>query len=188
METHCHIALSSSVALTSGSGDYELDTDVLALHKVIDSVGTPLVRVDEEDIYQLRRGTASASTTSRYALSGANVFMVYPTPTSAATLSIYYVPRPTPMSSASHDPSSSTYGKIPAEWHKGIELYALWQGADYDDDASSNQGDRYFSQYTAWLGKINTGTRLKGGRKLPRARVGRQVPIPRVPSEDQRWA
>jgi hypothetical protein len=98
------------------------------------------------------------------------------------TLTVYYVPRPTPMSSDSHDPSNATYGGIPKEHHKALEFYALWQGADYDDDSTSQQGDRYFGQYQMWLGKMKKNQKFKGGNRMPKATLGRKVTLASDPS------
>ena len=173
LETHCFVALDPSVALSAGVGDYLMDTDILAIHKLINSDDVPLERVTEGEIDEYRRASASATSTTRYALTGSNLLMVWPEPASADTLAVYFVPRPTPMSDDSHDPSNATYGGIPSEFHKTLEFYALWQGADYDDDSSSNQGDRYFGQYQVWLGKMKKAQKMKGGQRMPRARTGR---------------
>lgn len=173
LETHCTVS-KGTTALTSGTGDYELDTDILAVHKIIDSSNVPLERVTEAEIDEFRRASASGSSSvQRYAVAG-NMLMVWPTPNSAATLTVYFVPRPTPMSTGTHDPSDATYGGIPSEYHKGIELYALWQAADYDDDTSANQGDRYFGQYSAWVNKIRKNLKLKGGQRMPGLNTGRR--------------
>lgn len=174
VETHVRVARDSSVALTADVADYELSSTILAIHNITDSDGIPLQRVTEEEINQYRRASASATSVMRYAVSGSNLLMLWPTPSTAATLSIYYVPRPTAMSSGTHDPSDTTYGGIPAEWHKALEFYALWQAADYDDDVTSAQGDRYYGQYQLWINKIRKHTRLKGGRRQPSLRLGRR--------------
>lgn len=186
LETHCRLARSTA-ALTSGSEDYELDTDILAIHEIIDSGGIPLVRVTETEMHNLRQGAATSTSSMRYAVAGSNMLMVWPEPSSTQTLTIYYVPRPTAMSSATHDPSTATYGGIPSEHHKAIEFYALWQGADYDDDNSSGQGDRYLRDYSNALSRIKKDRVFKGGRVLPRSRLARQRRTLSSPSEDARW-
>lgn len=173
LETHCTVS-KGTAALTSGTGDYELDTDILAVHKLIDSNNVPLERVTEAEIDEFRRASATGSSSvQHYAVAG-NMLMVWPTPNSAATLTVYFVPRPTPMSTGTHDPSDATYGGVPSEYHKGIELYALWQAADFDDDTSANQGDRYFGQYSAWVNKIRKNLKLKGGQRMPGLNTGRR--------------
>lgn len=181
LETHCHLSVSTAT-LTANEGDYELDTDILAIHKVIDSDAVPLERVTEAEIDEYRRASSSASSVMRYAVAGSNMLMVWPEPASAVTLTFYYVPRPAPMSSDSHDPSNATYGGIPSEFHKALEFYACWQAADFDDDSTSNQGDRYFGQYQAWLAKIRKAQKLKGGNRMPKARTVRRIPRSSDPS------
>ena len=181
LETHCHIKIGTTT-LTSGTGDYELDTDILAIHKITGDDNVPWQRVNESDIEELRRADATSEQTFKYAVTGSNLIMVWPTPSSAQTATIYFVPRPTPMTSASHDPSNAIYGGIPAEHHKALEFYALWQGADFDDDTTSQQGDRYFGQYQLWLGKIKKGQKLKGGNRMPKATLGRRHKLRSDPS------
>lgn len=171
LETHCTVSRGTTT-LTANTADYTLDTDILAIHKIIDSNNVPLDQVTESEIEELRRASATASASvQRYAVAG-SMLMIWPTPSAASTLTVYFVPRPTPMSAGTHDPSDATYGGIPTEYHKGIELYATWQAADYDDDISSAQGDRYFGQYSAWVNKIRKNNKLRGGAKMPKANRG----------------
>jgi hypothetical protein len=182
LETHCYISRDSSVALTDGTGDYELDTDILAIHTLL--AGTvPLVRVSEEEIHWLRRSASASSTVMRYAVAGANMLMVYPTPSAAVDLAVYFVPRPTPMSDESHDPADVTYGGIPSEHHKAIEFYALWQGADYDTVAAIPPAQRE-QDFERYLGKMRRSRSQKGGRQLSPARMARSGRVTRSPSED----
>ena len=175
LDTHCYLALAPAT-LTAGAGDYELDQDILAIHEIIGSDSRPWERVDEAEIHEFRRASATASSVTRYAVAGMNMLMVWPTPASAGTLTIYHVPKPTPLSDASHDPSSIVYGGIPSEYHKALEFYALWQASDYDDDASAAQGDRYYGQYQLMVNKARKAMKMKGGRRQAPLRVGRRVP------------
>jgi hypothetical protein len=112
--------------------------------------------------------------------------MVWPTPASSSSLTIYYVPEPTEMSSSTHDPSISTYGGIPTEHHKAIELYMLSECGDYDDDQTSAQGARYAQLYETEVLKIKRAQKFKGGRRLPPARPGSRsrARIAHSPSQD----
>lgn len=101
-----------------------------------------------------------------YALNGADVLMLWPTPSTGDSLTFYYVPRPTALSGPSDNPSSASLGGIPSEWHNAIEWFALWQGADYMDDDSSKQGERYRAYYEASIKQIKKERSRKGGRNL----------------------
>jgi hypothetical protein len=99
-------------------------------------------------------------------------------------VTMYYVPKPTEMSSASHDPSSDTYGGIPVEYHAALIEYAKWKMADYDDDGSSQMGLVYQQEYERLVRKCLKRKRRKGGRSLGRAVVGRQPVRASSPSQD----
>lgn len=175
----------TTMSLSAGTADYTLDTGILALQDIsyTTAAGTTgtLTRVTPEDILRFRSTTpASGATVRYYALNGNDMFMVYPTPSSADTLTIYYVPRPTALSSTSstaHDPSSETYGGIPTEYHKAIELYALAQAAEFTDHRPSQYGARYRAEYEAKLVEIKRAMRHKGGRSLGPAIVGKRRPL-----------
>jgi len=173
--TRCYV-VSSTTTLTAGQGDYTLDTDILlAMNVYLTSQGTswPLERIPTEELLDLRHQNVSASSPVQYyAINGANMIMVYPIPSQADVLTFYHVPRPTAMSSGSHDPSNTTYGGIPTEYHKAIELYMCAEAADDDDDQSSAQGQRYRDLYEKELVRTTNGVRWKVGPYNPRARVG----------------
>lgn len=174
LRTHCTVA-PATLALTSGTSDYTLDAAILAI--VNASVGTDGRRFEQlgsEELFELRRRNIGATGDSLYyTVLGSNLFLIYPTPTSAATLTFYYVPLPTEMSSGTHDAASATYGGIPVEFHQGIYLYAFMRGASMDDDKSSEMGEKYMKQYELFLGKtIRPALNRMGGSRMPRARVG----------------
>lgn len=176
---------SATMSLSAGTSDYTLDSTTLAINDITytSAAGTSgsLIRVTPEDILRFRTGTPATGATVRYyALNGHDLLMVYPTPSAADTLTIYYVPRPTALSSTSstaHDPSSETYGGIPSEYHKAIELYALAQAAEFTDHKPSQYGARYKAEYEGKLLEIRRAMRHKGGRSLGPAIVGKRRPL-----------
>ena len=192
LQTHCNVN-SATMTLTSGTSDYTLDTGILALLDVTyqaasSSTTNAVERTTPADILRMRQQGVSSSPVRYYALNGHDLLMVYPTPSSSSdTLTTYYVPRPTAMSATGNDPSAETYGGIPAEYHKAIEYYALWQGGDYDDDSSSNIGAEYRRTYLELIREFKRYVRRKGGRSLGRARVGRRPLVPHDNSQDVGW-
>ena len=173
------------LTLTANTWKYTLPTSALAVQDIsytstTGSSGT-LTRVTPEDILRFRSATPATGATVRYyALNGNDMLMVYPTPSAADTLTIYYVPRPTALSSTSstaHDPSSETYGGIPTEYHKAIELYALAQAAEFTDHKPSQYGARYKAEYEGKLIEIKRAMRHRGGRSLGPAIVGKRRPL-----------
>jgi hypothetical protein len=112
--------------------------------------------------------------------------MLYPTPSTADTIKLYYVPRPTAMSTGTDDPSTATFGGIPPEFHRAIVKYTEAEAADYRDDQTSQHGDRYRADYQRWLGKIRKAVNQKGATDTVEFEVrGRSYP-PHDPSTDLR--
>ena len=172
--TKCYV-VSATTSLTAGTGDYTLDADILLSTNVyLTSQGTswPLERISTEELLDLRHQNVSASSPVQYyALNGANMLMVHPIPSSADTLTFYYVPRPAALTTGTDDLSGSTFG-IPAEYHKAVEFYMCAEAADDDDDQSSAQGQRYRDLYDKEMLRSVNGIRWKLGPYNPRARVG----------------
>jgi hypothetical protein len=189
METQVYVTESTS-ALTNGQGDYTLDPNILAIKDIFVTSGSVqyiLSHVSPDEIIQRRSATSTTSGPARlYAINGANNIMLYPAPSTGDTLTFWYVPRPTALSTGTDDPSDSAHGGIPTEWHKAIELYALWQGGDYADDDSSQQGERYHQAYEMWLKRVKKERSYKGGRLLGSITPGRRKRpfAPHDPSTD----
>lgn len=174
LRTRCYVT-TATMSETSGTGDYTLDTGLLVANKAyVTASGTdfPMEPMGIDELIDLRLNATSASPARFYAVQGTLV-SVYPTPSAADTVTIFYVPRPTAMSSGANDPSTATYGGIPAEFHVGLELYAQWKMGSQSDDASSGQGARYKQDYEEFLRRMKRQLTHKLGAKLPRARVGR---------------
>lgn len=179
-DTHCYItseniAVSSLTALGAVSGDYTIPSEILAIDEVyITSGGTiyPFDRLSRQELtYRRRVGSPTGSPTMFYATGGLNMLMLWPTPASTDTLTVYYVPVPTAMSVSSHDPSNVTYGGVPEILHDGIFWYACAKLASYDDDQTSAQGQRYLDWYDKELARFRDIQRKRGGARNARAVV-----------------
>jgi hypothetical protein len=185
--THCYVT-SATMSLTSGQGDYTLDTGILAIEDIYTtSSGSNfrLSRKSSTDLVNLRLFSVTTSPEQMYALSGANLLMLYPSPLQADVLTIYYVPRPTALSNATDDPSTLSLGGIPSEFHYGLELYVQWKAGDAFDDESSSSGESYRRMYLGdptaapgteqrdgFIGTMKKDMRRKGGKHL----AGIQIP------------
>ena len=150
--THVYIK-SESLTLTAGTGDYDLQStnkEILAIediYSVSNGANFRLKRLSTTDLVNLRLFSVTTSPEQMYAMSGANLLMLYPTPLLADVLTFYYVPRPTALATGTDDPSSTTLGGIPSEFHYGLELYMMWKAADAFDDESSSSGETYRRYY-----------------------------------------
>jgi hypothetical protein len=172
-----------TVTLTANTSDYTLDAAVMLIkHAYLDgTTDHMLTQLAPADLLEMRvRGSATSSSDGPwyYALDGADLFRVYPTPTSAGTINLTYVPKPTEMSADAHDPSNATYGGIPTEFHPALLAYMYWKAASADDDQSSGQGERYRESYEAEVRKVRKYVNGKGNVRLPRASVGSRRYVP----------
>lgn len=164
----------STMALTNGTFDYTLPTQLLAIEEiyVTPATGTEqymLYRKSPLEILQMRIGGSGGTPPVRFfALNGASLLMVFPTPNAADTLTVYGVSRPATLTAGSDTPS-----EIPVEWHKTIEYYGCWQAGQYANDGASQNGEAYRKLYEDELTKFKKAARQRGGRKMSPAVVGR---------------
>jgi hypothetical protein len=182
LKTGCFVTADDSL-LTAGTQDYAISQSILKTVGLTLTSGSSLYDLERrtvDEILDYRRTSSSPGLPWIYAVAGANLLMLYPTPNSSTdTIRIYYVAAPTTLSAAGDTPSS-----VPPEWHKLIEWYALWRGADYDDDGSSQQGERYKTQYLDGIKEFRRVIRQKGGSRLAPARLRnrRYTTVPSDPS------
>lgn len=171
LRTSCKVS-TTTITETSGTGDYQLNTDILRVvaWEWTNAVQTLLPeRVTVEELLWRRAFDATSSYPAQaYAVAGSNLLMVYPTPTGADTITVYYVARPTALSAGTDSP-----GDIPEEFHPAVELYALWKLASMSDDQSSGQGERYRIQYEGQDGTGGMLARIRGHVNRKGARRGR---------------
>jgi hypothetical protein len=180
----------SEITLETETDDSELSGAVLVVNDIY-IVGdssrtyTPIKTSPQQIIDWRRAGPVSGSTAiTHYAMQGTDLFMWYPSLAAGTIVTVYYVPRPTEMSVTGHDPSNETFGGIPSEFHPALEMYASWQMADIDDDATSQQGLLYQRQYAMLVKEAQRATRHKSGRSLGPAIVGRRQPFRYSRSQD----
>jgi len=172
------------MALTPGYGDYGLPSQILALEEMTvspvgDVVSYLLERRSPREIGDMRILSAGGTPPVRYyALNGATLLMVYPTPAAADVLNIYYIPRPATLALPTDSPTD-----IPDEWHTVIEYYACWQAAQFIDSATTQEGNLYRQLFENELKNFKTASLHRGGRKLSRAHVGRTRAVVGAPSQ-----
>ena len=169
----------STMTTTANTGDYVLDSDILAFQDLTytsaaDGTVSQLTRVNPEVILRYRAINPATPAKARfYALNGQDLLMLYPTPSAADTLTVYYTPRPSSMNLSADDPSSESLGGIPTEYHKAIELFALAEAAEFSDHQPSQFGALFRQQYEAKLNEIKRAMRHRGGRSMGPAILGR---------------
>lgn len=181
LRTHCYVS-AIDLTLTADEWKYDMDTSVMALLQAWDSNNNPVDIINMDDLLDLRYSDSSSYTfgsgNTKMAMLGANMFAVWPTPSDAGTLSAFYVPKPTEMSSGTHDPSNTTYGGVPVQFHKAIELWALKEGSDHEHEARTKSGMQYEAAFDKYIGQlVRPSVNRMQGRKGP-ARLGRMRGVP----------
>jgi hypothetical protein len=163
METRIHLDTGDQ-ALSAGTDDYYQDASILAVdERTIEANTFPIQLVSISDIFEARRGSASSDYVMKLAFEG-DLMMVWPTPSSSVVVHYVYVPKPSPMTSDTHDPSVSTYGGIPSWAHPAILSYMLWRGSRYDEKKTPHTPSQYHDFYQLELQKIRKRLKRIAGR------------------------
>lgn len=137
--------------------------------------GTLLGLVDIED--GLTKVNRDSRARPSFTLIRSDILRVQPTPSEDGEMQVWAVKRPAPMVDDEDSPSDEEHGAIPEEYQDAIITYALWKAADYADDASSQQGERYRILYEGQdgrggrLGQIRMLVNKRGTQRAPRIRV-----------------
>lgn len=181
---------SQTVTMTIGSADYELPSDVLVVNQIevttTDGQVIPLAPIDPEEMLWRRR-YPGAIPIRYYSMQGANLLMLYPTPTEADTVTIYYVPYPTTVTTSNWETDLQSLAGIPSQFHHIVEYWVSFRAGDYSDDASSQNGMSYFQLWQLEVKQARGKIRRLQGRKRPFARAGRRQRLkyyPAFPSQD----
>lgn len=182
IETRAYVT--SQTVTPGASADFSLDTLSTDILLIVDlsfaSGGSTFFpeRVTVDEILQLRRASPAVSgATSFYVLAGHDTLMFYPTPGASDTVTFYYVPLPTEMSSASHDPfslSGTNYGRLHISLFDALFYYICSRMASLDDDSTSEMGERYRALYREAIGRGRRFLKRRGSGRLPRLRVNRR--------------
>lgn len=181
LRTHCYVA-AADVQTTADEWQYDMSSNIMAITLLWrDGEASETVRVSPDEIIELRRanGTTTDASSLRWALAGTNMLLLWPTPSAEYDIDFLYVPRPTEMSFETHDPSETTYGGVPVEYHKAIELWALANASDHEHEGGTQRGVNYLAQFDEYLKRtVRPSVNRKGGRLAP-VRVGRRGNFPR---------
>lgn len=162
IETRCRIEVGDE-ALTPGVADYRLDNDILRVdERTIEANNFDLQIITPEEMLRIRRSIGGSYLT--YLAIEGDLLMVWPTPTSAVTITYLFVNRPTEMTNDAHDPSDPTYGGVPIYAHHAILQYMLWRGARYDERKSPHTPAEYRQFYQDELKRVRKRAQGMGGR------------------------
>lgn len=162
--TGCEVK-SAEVDLDVDEGDYESDPDIIAtleVYNLTDSCTLERINVSE----LLERRVRGSTGYIRYYASKADTFFFHPTPSQATQLKVYYVPQPRVLTDDEDEPE-----EVPVEWHYLITFWAAWRAADWDDDSSSQQGERYRSLFDGGIREMKRAMSHKAGHRLAPRKV-----------------
>jgi hypothetical protein len=175
IKTHCYIER-GDMTLTVNVSEYRLDSVILAIDngRVTTASGTaPYELISQDEMIDYQSSSPVGSGVNKYVSIMGDLMTVAPTPgSSGEIIRFWHVPRPTLMTLDSHDPSNPTYGGIPTEYHRAIEYYMLWQGAEYDDKVTALDAQKYQAAYESECQNVRKRLRRKAGRGLRGGRVG----------------
>lgn len=189
-DTKCYTQL-ASLSVTADQGDYDLDSDVLALKDLYydPESGDSLIMepTSSREITRMRLFTGTTEVAPRFfSLEGASLLRIYPLPASSNdTLHIVYVPRPaSALAATGDDPSVAAYGGVPLEFHHILEAYVKWRAAEAEEHRASQNGLTFQAEWERGLSfaraKINRKDGVWKGRKVG----GRKRRFPYTPGVD----
>lgn len=179
-DTHCYVKSQSFTALSAvpfdgTTTDFTFDSGILEIvdaYFTSSGVNYRLDRVSVNELIERKRVSVPSGTPTMYvAVNGENMLQFWPAPGSGDSLMVWFVPIPTALSASSDDPSVNANGGVPKYMHKAIEYWACAEAADYDDDQSSAQGQRYRDDYNLEIVRYRKHMRRRGGNRNQRARV-----------------
>lgn len=160
----------ASLAVTADSGDYLLDTDILAFKDVYynPATGDSLIMepTSSKEITRMRLFTGTTDVAPRFfSLEGSNLLRLYPLPASSSdTIHMIYVPRPSSTLSATADtPSATAYGGIPVEYHPVLEAYVKWKAGEAEEHRASDNGLRWNAEWERGLAMVRAKQNMKDG-------------------------
>jgi hypothetical protein len=182
--------LTAVLGVTAGSGDYTLDTDILAFTDVwyepADREQLLLEPVDSREIQRMRRIQEALDSSPRYyAVPGAHLLLLHPLPSSDDDLlHILYVPRPAAMSATADSPADALKGNVPYEYHDVIEAYAKWKVAQQFEHRPSEYGLTFNAEYERGLKMVRASMNKKSGVFRAPKRAGRRRYSDSTPGTD----
>lgn len=167
VETEANVT-SATMTLTSGSASYTFPAGVARVKQMIvkpagsTQFNPPLIRTTLDEILSRRQfggDTATSGTvisqSTHYTLLGINDFEVWPTPSAADVITIYYAAFPTPLSANGDVPVlEEPYGS------KILEYGALAQAGDFKGDPATAD---WQASYDTWVAKYLDHLKQKGG-------------------------
>jgi len=153
----------ATMAMTAATGSYVIPAAVARIRQMsIQPAGStqfnaPLILTTLDEILQRRQNGQQGSypQATHYTLVGINGLEVWPTPSAADTITIYYVSYPTVLSAAGDVPVfEEPYAS------KILEYGALAEAGDFKGDPATGQ---WAADYTDWMNRYRQHLQRKRG-------------------------
>lgn len=167
----------STLNLSAGQEDYSMATavpNVLGVTEAFIGTGTNrygLERISMAEMMDWRRTNSTLDRTRKYAAEG-DLFMVYPSPSSANVITLYGPLKPTPFAADGDNFTTSQYGGIPAHHNTALLAYMRWRAGIYDEKRLPHTPDQLRQFYELELSRARRRNRRMGGRAMPGLRTG----------------
>lgn len=148
--------------VVGGVSQYVVNDELIGLVDIEDG----LPKVQRDSSYQ-----------PSFTMIRSDILRLTPTPSEDGEVQVWGVKKPYPMVDDDDSPGDEEHGAIPPDFQDAIITYALWKAADYADDASSAQSERYRVLYEGQdgrggrLGQIKMLVNKRGTQRAPRRRV-----------------
>jgi hypothetical protein len=178
----------ATMALTANTSNYTLPSvveriEAMYVTPVGGTRGPALVETSLSDIIDRQRGTGSTNgnTVTSYAVLGVDEFVVWPTPSAADTITIYYVGLPTALTADADVPV------LHEPWCSKLLFHGpASDAATFQKDAQMAQW--HAAQFEEWIRRYRTHLNRKKGTTTRQFRVlGYNVSPPHDPSTYPSW-
>jgi len=153
--------------VTAGEDTYELDHAIMSLVDVEDGRWRRLRR-DQSGFTSgaigtvvYPPGTTPVSDMLGFTLIRSDLLQIKPAPSEDGDIDVWGVLLPQQMVEDDDSPGMDQFGGIPEEYQDAILTYALWQLADYGDNAMSQKGERYRILYEGSDGRSGRISQIK---------------------------
>lgn len=176
------------MTLTASQAVYTLDANLIRIKAMTvtpsgSTQSRPLEPVSIEQLLEYTAGTGLAQPNTggpnRYALFGVSDIQFYPTPSSADTVTVYYVKQPTALS------ANSDTSVLPEPYSARCLIYgACAQAGEF---VSAPQTQAFAQQFEMWKTRLRGHLRRKQGAYTTHFRIiGGRLTAPHDPSTDIR--
>ena len=173
-----------TMTLTSGVDTYTLPSDTVRIKQMTVTsggyTGRPLIPVSVEQILEWKASSVATGRVTHYTVMGLQQLIVYPAPSAADTVTVWYVKQPTALSGSSDVPA------LPEPYAtRCLENGACYEAALFAKDPDAGAYKAEFEMAKRLLrGHLR---RLQGAGTMQFRVPGSKTLVPHDPATDIRW-